>query len=175
MGKLRHVATMSLLILLSSYASAVQRVDNAEIAWITDYRLAYQQAQDQNKPVLVYVWTEKRHIVQPHDSTSESREPYRASGEIHPLSREYTSPMWRSTKVARESQRFVCLSVNIDTPSDFAQRCVQQRAQVFFTDPQGNVLRKFTGSQDLGVGLPRKVFEPDDILRVMRKVKWPNS
>ena len=141
-----------------------------KIAWHTDRAKAYDIARAENKPVLIYLWTQRR---RKSERAPLSTDEYTAEPEVHPYSRDYTKSMWESKKVVAESGRFVCVSVDIDRADEFTQRCLGLGAQVIFTDPAGNVLATFKGRRNTGVGLGGLIYRSDHALKAMRDVRWP--
>ena len=127
--------------------------DDGDLRWVRDSKKAYEQAKADNKPVLVYVWSEH------------------GDAKKNPLWHNTTRGMWKDDEVFKESRRFVCLSVDADSKDPFVERCLREQAQVFFTDPSGNVLAKFKG-RDGGLWIE---FQPDEVLAAMKKVRWPRK
>src|SRR5262249_13487485 len=126
---------------------------DGDLRWVKDSKQAYEQAKADNKPVLVYVWSD------------------RGDEKTNPLWHNTTRGMWKDDEVSKESRRFVCLSVDADSKDPFVERCLRERAQVFFTDSSGNTLAKFKGRNG-GLWIE---FQPDDVLDAMKKVRWPRK
>src|SRR5262245_2299944 len=99
--------------------------NDGDLRWVRESKQAYEQAKDDNKPVLVYVWAD------------------RGDAKPNQLWHDTTRGMWKDDEVSKESRRFVCLSVDADSKDPFVERFLRERAQVIFTDPSGNVLAKF--------------------------------
>jgi hypothetical protein len=138
---------------INASAQLSSLADDGDLRWVRDSKRAYEQAKADNKPVLVYVWSE------------------RGDAKTNPLWHDTTRGMWKDDEVSKESRRFVCLSVDADSKDPSVERFLRERAQVIFTDPSGNVLAKFKG-RDGGLWIE---FQPDEVLAAMRKLRWPRK